>query len=252
MDTLYTLCRSADNRCCPPLSAEQARQIAADKRAYFVTESEINPLVREILSGGSLSYYGLEAEDPERALNGPATFFRTHEILRRTRAANRPIRIGGEEYPHDVVADFFARCVPNARLHHVPWFSAARYSTSVILVWAGALLISHFAARDTGDQGAVDGYLLYHLGVGGTIAALACTSLMRNRSVRRGSPWNSAMYLDLNADLIRRNSPALALARKEFLPRQRPFKNPAFYYPLARRIESHGFDDELTRQLGRL
>jgi hypothetical protein len=74
--------------------------------------------------------------------------------------------------------------------------------------------------------------------------------LKSNRDVRHPAPWNSAIYLDLNADLVRRNSPALAAARKEFLPQQKGFKDPNFYYAVARRIETHGFDSELAREVG--
>jgi acid phosphatase class B len=58
------------------------------------------------------------------------------------------------------------------------------------------------------------------------------------------------VYLDLNADLVRRSSPGLVVARKEFMPQQRFFKHPDFYYAVARRIETRGFDEDLARRLG--
>ncbi len=249
MDTLYTLCRSADNRYAPPFTPEQAAEIVAHKQSHFAREAAENPLVNEVLTGGSVTYQGLEQDDRHGFLHGPATFFRTHEILRRTRRHNALVRIGGCEYPHNTAAALFARCIPNARLQHLPWFSMARYTTSLALVWGLTLLIGHLIARDNPDAGLLDAFVCYHLGLGGTILALAYASLRRNRDFRQASPWNSAVYLDLNADLVRRGSPALAAARKEFLPRQAPFKKPAFYYPLSRRIENHGFDEELNSKL---
>ena len=53
------------------------------------------------------------------------------------------------------------------------------------------------------------------------------------------------MYLDINAALLRSTSNALALARKEFIAQQRPFKKPAFYYAMAREVERTGYESEL-------
>jgi hypothetical protein len=247
MDTLYTLCRSVDNRCVPPLTAEQVKEIAAHKQAYFEQEAAQNPLVQAILGRGTVTYFGIEQDDRHGLLVGPAGFFRTHEILRQSRRTNAPLKIDGREYPHNEVAALFARCIPNAKLQHNPWFSPARYLTSLGLVWGLTAIAAHLAARDDGEGLLFDPAILYFLGLGGTGAALVTSALARNRDVRQGSPWNSATYLDLNADLVRRRSDLLALARKEHIPQQRPFKTPEFYYPLVRRIEAHGFDEELGR-----
>lgn len=249
MDTLYTLCRSVDNHHAPPLSAEQVAEISAHKKTYFEQEAVRNPLVRAILSGATVTYFGIERDDRHGLLRGPAGFFRTHEILRQSRRSNKPLKIDGCEYPHNDVAAMFARCIPNTKLQHNPWFSAARYTTTLGLVWGVTLIAAHLAARDTGEGGLFDSGILYFLGFGGTGVALVVSALARNRDVRQASPWNSATYLDLNADLVRRSSPLLAVARKEFLPQQRPFKTPEFYYPLVRRIENHALDDDLGRRM---
>jgi hypothetical protein len=250
MDTLYTLCRSADNHFAPPFTAEQVAEVISHKATYFSHEAALNPLVREILQGGTITYFDLKKDDRRGFLEGPATFFRTHEILRRTRRSNAPVVIGDREYPHNIVADLFDRCVPNAKLHHLPWFSPSRYAMSLALAWGVTLLIAHLFARDNPGMGPFDTYVMYHLGLLASIVALTYTALKTNRDVRQSAPWNSALYLDLNADLVRRNSPALACARKEFIPQQKGFKDPAFYYALARRIEAHGFDEELARRVG--
>lgn len=250
MDTLYTLCRSVDNHHAPPFTAEQVAEIVAHKTTYFSNEAAQNPLVHEILLGGTITYFGIEKDNRRNFIEGPATFFRTHEILRHSRRLNAPIVIGGREYPHNTVAELFARCVPNAKLQHVPWFSPARYATSLALAWGGTLLIAHLFARDNPAMGPFDPFVVYYLGILGSIAALTYTALKTNRDVRGAAPWNSAIYLDLNADLVRRHSPNLAGARKEFMPHQKFLKNPDFYYPLARRIEAHGFDEDLSRRLG--
>lgn len=250
MDTLYTLCRSADNHHAPPFTAEQVAEIAAHKAAHFSHEAAENPLVQEILTGGTITYFNLKRDDRRKFLEGPATFFRTHEILRRTRRSNAPIQIGGREYTHNAVAAMFGRCVPNAKLEHLPWFSPARYLTSLAYVWGVTLLVAHLFARDNPAGGTFDPFILYHGGLSGTIVALLYTAVKSNRDVRQSAPWNSAIYLDLNADLVRRNSPALAAARKEFMPQQKGFKDPEFYYALARRIETHDFDSELAREAG--
>ena len=83
-----------------------------------------------------------------------------------------------------------------------------------------------------------------------TLGALLVTAFKKNRDVRRAAPWNTAIYLDLNVDLIRRDLPVAAVARKEFIPRQPGlFKTPDFYYTLARKIENHSFDAELAVRL---
>ena len=105
-------------------------------------------------------------------------------------------------------------------------------------------------ARENPAVGTFDPFVLYHVGLLTTVVALSYTALKSNRDVRQSAPWNSAIYLDLNADLVRRNSPALAAARKEFLPVQKGFKHPDFYYAVARRIESRGFDGDLARWVG--
>lgn len=247
MDTLYTLCRSVDNRCAPPLTAAQIEEVTAHKRAHFEQEAARNPLVHAILGGGTVTYFGMERDDRHGFLAGPAGFFRTHEILRQSRRTNAPLKIDGREYPHNEVASLFARCIPNVKLQHNPWFSPARYLTTLGLVWGVTAIAAHLAARDSGEGELFDPAILYFLGLGGTGAALVTSALARNRDVRQASPWNSATYLDLNADFFRRRSPLLALARKELIPQQRPFKTPEFYYPLVRRIETHGFDEALNR-----
>ena len=249
MDTLYTLLRSADHRYAPPFTPAQAAELVAHKKAHVAQAAADNPLLRAILQGATVTYDGIERDDRRGFLAGPASFFRVHEILRRTGRGNRSLRIGDERYAHDVVASYFDRCVPNAKLHHRPWFSPARYTTTLALVWGVTLLIAHLVARDSQEPAVFDGYVAYHLGIGGTVLALVTTALKRNRDVRRPAPWNSALYLDLNIDLLRRDHPALAAARKECLPQQKPFKTPDFYYALARRIEAHGFDRELSEHL---
>lgn len=249
MDTLYVLSRSVDHRYTLPLDAAEAQEAFSQKRAYFTAEAERNPLVREILAAGRVHYDGLEDDDRHAFLAGPATFFRTHEVLRRTQGTNCPIRIGDREYSRDEVVEMFARCVPNARLGHIPWCSLARYRMSLGLAWSATLLVAHLVARNGGSDEAFDAFTLYYMGIATTLAALIGTALRQNRDVSQAAPWNSAMYLDLNIDLLRRDSPALAVARKEFVPQEKPFKTPQFYIALARRIESHGFDDELTERL---
>lgn len=248
MDTLYTLCRAVDNHHAAPLGAEAAAEIGAHKRAHFEREAASNPLVRAILGGAPIDYFGRETDDRTGFLQGPAGFFRTHEVLRHTRRGNRPVRIDGREYPHDEAVAMFERCVPNVKLRHQPWFSLARYPTTLGLAWGTTLLAAHLAAREAEDGRLLDPALLYYLGLTGTMAALVVSALKSNRDVRHASPWNSAAYLDLNASLLRRNSPLVAAARKEILPRQQ-LKTPEFYHALIRRIDTGGFDPELLRLL---
>lgn len=250
MDNLYTLCRSVDNKHAPPFTAEQVAEIIAHKRTHFSNEAQENPLVQEILAGGTITYFSLPQDDRRKFMVGPATFFRTHEILRHSRRKNSPLTIGTKEFPHNAVAKMFDRCVPNAKLQHVPWFSPANYLASLAYAWGGTLLVAHLFARDNPGAGMFDDFVLYHLGLISSIVALIYTALKSNRDVRHPAPWNTAIYLDLNADLVRRSSPGLAEARKEFMPLQKGFKHPDFYYPLARRIEAHGFDEELASRLG--
>jgi hypothetical protein len=88
------------------------------------------------------------------------------------------------------------------------------------------------------------------MGLYTTLTALLYTAFKKNRDVRHAAPWNTAIYLDLNADLIRRDLPVAAVACKEFIPRQPGlFKTPDFYYTLAGKIENHSFDAELAARL---
>jgi hypothetical protein len=249
MDTLYVLCRSADRRHGEQMTSRDADEVRAQKNAFFKTEAKENPLVHAILVGGSVELDGLSAHDKGGFLVGPATFFRTHEILRKTRRANPPLTIGGREYSHDEVATMFNRCVPNAKLAHIPWCSLGRLRVSLGLAWALTFLVAHITARGQEGDELLDPFALYYVGSIMTAAALIYTMIRQNRDVRHAAPWNSAMYLDLNADLVRRNSPALAMARKEFVPQEKPFKSSRFYYALARRIEAHGLDAELLQRL---
>lgn len=249
MDTLYTLCRCVDRQFPLPLTSEDVSAVAERKKALFAAEAKENPLVREILQGGVIKCRLFKNRGEGDFTVGAATFFRTHEILRHTRSANFPIILGDCEYDHNEVATLFARCVPNVKLHHIPWFSPGRYSMSVGLAWGSTLLTSHVVARGAVNDGVLDHSVLFHVGVYSTVGAVVYTTLRQNRDIRRSAPWNSALYLDLNTDFIRRDLPAVALARKEVIPRQRPFKTHAFYYALARKIEAHGFDEELRRGL---
>ncbi|MFO1447908.1 MAG: hypothetical protein U1F61_07095 [Opitutaceae bacterium] len=245
MDTLYTLCRSADNRHALPLSDEACAEVMLRKRAFFTDEATQNPLVDEILKGGRIRAHEMERFDRHGFGDGPATFFRAHELLRWTRSANVPLLIGEREFSHTAVAEMFSRCVPNAKLQHIPWFSMARYSTSLALAWGGTALVAHLFARENGGETVFDRMVLSRLGLLATAVAVVTSALKANRDPRHAAPWNSAMYLDINAQLLRRNSTALGLARKEFVPNQRPFKKPAFYYALARDVEATGYEAQL-------
>ena len=249
MDTLYVLCRSVDHRYAHLMEAGEADVAVEQKRAYFAAEAKGNPLVQAILAGGRVSYDHLLADDKRGFMAGPATFFRTHEILRKTREMNCPITIDGREFSHNEVADMFASCIPNAKLAHLPWCSLGRCRISLGLAWAATLLVAHFIARGQENDDLFDPFVIYEMGLVTTVVALIYTILKQNRDVRYAAPWNSAMYLDLNADLLRRNSPALAVARKEYVPQEKPFKSAHFYYALARKIESHGMDAELMQKL---
>jgi len=251
MDTLYTLCRSADNRHALPLTEEEQTEVSAHKQAFFADEASRNPLVREILEGGEVRAHEMEALDRRGFLKGPATFFRTHELLRRTRRSNVPLLIGLQEYPRAAVVDFFARCVPNAKLQHVPWFSPARYTTSLALAWGITLLVAHLFGRESQEGSLFDTQVVFQLGVVATAVAVVSSALKSNRDPRYAAPWNSAVYLDVNAMLVRRKSAMLAFARKECVPQQKPFKQPAFYYALARQIETGEFELELARRMAK-
>lgn len=249
MDNLYTLLRSVDNSHTPPLTSKDAAEILARKKAHFTEEAKTNPLAREILRGGRITCDGLVIPPHKAILNGPATFFRVHEFLRKTRAKNLPLEIGNAEFTHNEVVDLYERCMPNIQLHHAPWCSPARYTATLGLAWSSTLLVAHLMARTEG-QTMFDRSALYYMGLYTTLAALITTALKKNRDVRHSAPWNTAIYLDLNADLVRRDQPACAAATKEFLPRQKGlFKTPDFYYPLALKIENHGFDEELNALL---
>jgi len=249
MDNLYTLLRAVDNSCCPPLSRQEAVELLKRKKAYFTEEAKANPLAREILHNGCVACDLVPKIGHGSFLAGSPTFFRVHEILRRTRKANFPILIGNEEYSHNDAVDLFERCVPNVQLHHAPWCSPARYSASLGLAWASTLLVSHIVARSGDSPLLFDTGVLRHMGLYTTIMALLYTAFKTNRDVRHAAPWNTALYLDLNIDLVRRDLPTAAAAHKDILPRQGFFKTPDFYYALARKIENHGFDTELSARL---
>jgi len=250
MDNLYTLLRSVDNSHTPPFTSKEAAEVLDRKKAYFLEEAKTNPLAREILRGGRIACDGLTIPSDKSILTGPATFFRAHELLRKTRAKNLPLQIGNAEFTHNAVVDLYERCVPNIQLHYAPWCSLARYTASLGLAWSSSLLVAHLMARSSDGQAMFDLSVLYHMGLYTTVAALITTAVKKNRDVRHSAPWNTAIYLDLNADLVHRDQPTVAFATKEFLPRQKGlFKTPDFYYPLARKTETRGFDAELAALL---
>jgi len=247
MDNLYTLLRSVDNSRPPSLTQKDAAELLNRKKSHFLEEARTNPLAREILRSGRIVCDGLPNPDRNSILAGPPTFFRVHELLRKTRSKNLPLQIGNAEFTHNEVVDFYERCLPNVRLHHAPWCSLARYTASLGLAWSSTLLVAHIVARGRDSQTVLDPAVLYLMGLYTTLGALLYTAFKQNRDVRHSAPWNTAIYLDLNTDLIRRDQPTAAVARKDFLPRQKGlFKTPAFYYALARKIENHGFDKELA------
>ena len=250
MDNLYTLLRSVDNSRSPSLTPKEAAELLYLKKAHFLEEAKANPLAREILRGGRITCDFLPDPSGNSFLSGPPTFFRTHELLRKTRSKNLPLQIGNAEFSHNDVVDFYERCLPNVKLHYAPWCSPARYAMSLGLAWGSTLLVAHIVARSNDNQTMLDTGVLYYMGLYTTLAAMLYTAFKQNRDVRHSAPWNTAIYLDLNTDLIRRDLPTAAVARKEFLPRQAGlFKTPDFYYPLARKIENHSFDKELEALL---
>jgi hypothetical protein len=249
MDNLYTLLRAVDNSHSLPLTPKEAAEILNRKKAHFLEETKTNPIAREILRGGQVTCELLPKPVASSILAGPATFFRVHELLRKTRSKNLPLQIGGREFAHNEVVDLYERCVPNVQLHYAPWCSLARYATSLGLAWGCTLLVALVVAHSEDSQTALDTRIVFYMGLYTTLAALLYTALKKNRDVRHSAPWNTAIYLDLNTDLIRRELPAVAAAHKDFIPRQKLFKTPEFYHALVRKIETHGFDAELTAHL---
>lgn len=249
MDNLYTLLRAVDNSHALPLTPKEAADLLNRKKSHFLEEAKTNPLAREILRGGQVSCDSLPKPAASSILDGPATFFRVHELLRKTRAKNFPLQIGGREFPHNTAVDLYERCVPNVQLHHAPWCSPARYTTSLGLAWGCSLLVALVAGSSEDGQPALDTHVLCYAGTYMTLAALLYTAIKKNRDVRHSAPWNTAIYLDLNTDLIRREQPAAAAAHKDILPRQKFFKTPEFYHALVRKIEAHGYDAELTARV---
>lgn len=252
MDNLYTLLRAVDNSRSLPLSAKDAADLLNRKNAHFLVEAKTNPLAREILNGGQVTCEFIPKPVASSILAGPATFFRVHELLRKTRRKNLPLQIGGREFTHNKAVDLYERCVPNVHLHHAPWFSPARYTTSLFLAWGCTLLVALVVGRSEERQPSLDTGVLYYMGIYTTLAALLYTAFKKNRDVRHAAPWNTAVYLDLNTDLIRRAQPAAAAAHKDCIPRQKYFKTPEFYHALVRKIEAHGFDAELSARLASL
>ncbi|MBK9992195.1 MAG: hypothetical protein IPP19_16090 [Verrucomicrobia bacterium] len=249
MDNLYTLLRAVDNSHSLPLTPKEAADLLNRKKAHFHEEAKTNPLAREILRGGQITCEFLPKPVASSILVGPATFFRVHELLRKTRSKNFPLQIGGREFPHNEVVDLYERCVPNVQLHYAPWCSLARYATSLGLAWGCTLLVALVVGHSEETRTALDSGVLYYMGLYTTLAALLYTALKKNRDVRHSAPWNTAVYLDLTTDLIRREQPAVAAAHKDILPRQKFFKTPEFYHAIVRKIEAHGFDAELNARL---
>jgi hypothetical protein len=250
MDNLYTLLRAVDNSHADHLSPQQAVEILQRKKAYLQAAAKDNPLAREILNNGSVACDLLDKTGHRAFLVGPPTFFRVHELLRRTRKKNLPIQIGGKEFSHNDVVALYERCVPNVRLFHAPWCSPSRYTASLGLAWTSTLLTAHIVGRNADIPTHFDSGVLYYMGLYTSVVALLYTAFKTNRDVRHAAPWNTALYLDLNVDLVRRDQPSAAVATKDVLPRQTGlFKTPDFYHPLARKIETHGFDSDLTARL---
>lgn len=251
MDNLYTLLRAVDNSHAEYPSPEQATAILQRKKAYFQEEAKNNPLAREILNNGRIDCDVVNKTAGRRSfLVGPATFFRAHELLRCTRKKNLPLQIGGREFSHNEAVDLFERCVPNVQLHHAPWCSLSRYTASLGLAWTSTLLTAHIVSRNSDQSILFDRAVLCYMGLYTTIIALLYTAFKTNRDVRHAAPWNTTLYLDLNADLVRRDLGSVAVAHKDILPRQKGlFKTPDFYYALARKIENHGFDTDLSDRL---
>lgn len=250
MDNLYTLLRSVDNSCPAHPSTSEAAEILKRKKAYLLEESKSNPVAREIVNGGRVRCDLIDKNGRKQFLEGPATFFRIHELLRQTRKKNHPIQVGGEELPHNTVVEYFERCVPNVRLYHAPWCSPSRYAVSLGIAWASTLLVSHIVGRNSDTPALFDSRVSYYMGLYTTLVALLYTALKSNRDVRHSAPWNTTLYLDLNVDLVRRDNASAALAHKDVIPRQGLFKTPEFYYSVAKKIEAHGFDENLNRLLG--
>lgn len=248
MDTLYTLCRSADNRHALPLSDDARAEVVIHKRAFFAEEAAVNPLVAEILRGGTVRAQVPLTGGRAEFLSGPASFFRTHELLRRTRNTQAPLLIGSREYPREEVVTFFQRCVPNSNLHFLPWFSTARYSMSLGLAAAATVLIGHVVALTSDEGGLFDREVAWQVGVFLFAIAVLSSARRSNRDPRHAAPWNSAMYLDANAQCVRTGSTTLALVRKEALPQQRLFKEPTFYDHLLQQIETGRFAEVLETQ----
>jgi hypothetical protein len=229
-------------------AAREVDRLAEAKRRLIEDVVVVAPLAAHIVRGSSIE---CSLADDAFACHGPATCFRVHELLRKTRShPEARIVLNGEPMGRGQLLAHYRMLVPNTNLE-----PRSRYSPYTLprILLAG-LLGGIIAGARAGRSETPETWLDPRAAAMGAGLVLVIMSLLGqfalSRNILKTAPWNASLYNDVNLLLYRRDPALLYLARREYVERNQFIKgglNGRRYHERARAIEDGTYVDVLQR-----
>ena len=207
------------------------------------------PLAAHIVRGARIACPDI---DDDYSGEGPATCFRVHEILRKTRRhPEARILLDGQPVARRELLAMYRLLTPNTNLEPLSPYTLYTLPRILATGLVGGVVIGAWAGREQVPETSINLRAAYIGGglVAGTMALLGQFAWSRN--LAKAAPWNVAIYNDVNLLLYQRDPALLYLARCGIMERNHLIKgglNGRRYHERARAIETGAYFEVLKRR----
>lgn len=230
-------------------SSKETTRLAEAKRRLIDDVIVVAPLAALVVQGAPIECS--LADDPF-ACHGPATCFRVHEILRKTRPhPEARIVLNGTAIAREELLRLYRMLVPNTNLEPLSRYSPYTLPRILAAGLAGGVIAGAWAGRAQIPESWMD----FRAALAGAGLVLVVMSLLGqfalSRNIFKTAPWNAALYNDVNLLLYRQDPTLLYLARREYVERNQFIKGGLKgrrYHERALAIEGGAYVDILRRR----
>ena len=234
-----------------PLTETEA--LVTSKRRIIEDVVATSPLAAMIIRGSRIACVDIK---DAYSCEGPATCFRVHEVLRKTRRhPEARILVDGSAIARRDLLAMYRLLTPNTNLEPLSPFTLYTLPRILLTGIVGGIVVGAWMGREQTPETSINARAAI-IG-GGLIAATMCLlgQFALSRNLCKAAPWNAAQYNDVNLLLFRQDPALLYLAREEFIERNHLIKggmNGRRYHERSRAIESGAYVDVLRRRRAEL
>lgn len=228
---------------------EETARLAEAKRRLIEDVAVVAPLAARIVRGAPVECS--LADDPF-SCHGPATCFRVHEILRKTRAhPEARILLDGETIARGELLRLYRMLVPNTNLEPLSRYSPYTLPRVLTAAALGGVVAGAWAGRGQSPPVWLD-FRMAFVGAGAVVVIMSLLGQFAlSRNILKTAPWNAALYNDVNLLLYRQDPSLLHLARRDYVERNHFMKGGLKgrrYHERAQAIESGAYVAVLRRR----